>query len=194
MNKRKGIHGFQICGLVLIMVSMLAICLSGCGKEEEQQPADIKDEAAVEESVEESVEVQESVEEMVAEESTEEIIVEEEVEDDTANLSNEEWVNSLMLEVERPTYLVFNELTGEKKELDDGAEYTLVEGDELGIITPVLWAWESENARLYVTTEFKYNCEIFIINLDLIEQKTEFTNTYINRDGSPVSVTVYLSK
>ena len=178
---------------IFLAVLVLGSIMTGCGSKNEQSKApDTEDEIIAEASIE----VQQPIEEtVVVEESTDESTIEEaQTEDSIANLPNEEWVSSLRVKVERPTFLVFNELTGEKKELEDGAEYTLVEGDELGVITPVLWSWVSENARIYNTTEFKYNCEIYLINLDLIDQNTEFTLTYNNRDGEPVPVTVYLSK
>lgn len=196
MNQRNGLHRLRISCMILIMVSLLGACLmTGCGKEEATQLVDTKEEVVGEtatETADESVEVKQPVEETVAEESMEEIIVEEEAEDDTANLSNEEWV--LSLNVERPTFLVFNEIIGERKALEDGAEYTLVDGDELAIEIPSRWLWQGDNIGIYSTKENKYNCVVYTLNYDMISEKTEFATTYNNRDGQPVTVTVYLSK
>ena len=179
---------------ILCIACIFVLLCVGCGKKAEQEVPKNTEEIAVEE-VADSTETQQPVEEnVVVENIAEESSVEEQVEDSTADLSNEEWVNSLILKVDRPTFLVFNEITGERKALEDGAEYTLVEGDELGTTAPLFWIQSGENVRLYNTTEIKYNCLIYIINFDLIDQNTEFTVTYNNRDGEPVTATVYLSK
>ncbi len=186
MSTRKNLIFF------LCMTGMLAMLCTGCGKKEEAgQPADTNRVKA-----EESTEVQEpAIEETTAvvEESTEEMVAEEEqVEDDMSDLSNEQWVMSL--NVERPTFLVFNSITGERKALEDGAEYTLVEGDEFGITFPRRWLRQGNNITFYNSVEFKYNCAMFELNYDVIDEKTEIISTYNNLDGEPVTVTVYLSK
>ncbi len=187
MNTRKNVIIF------LCMTGMLAMLCTGCGKKEETGQQPDTNEAAVEESTEVQEPAIEETTTAVVEESTEEVATEEEQgEDDTANLSNGEWVDSL--NVERPTFLVFNSITGERKALEDGAEYTLVEGDEFGITAPQRWLWQGDNITFYNSVEFKYNCSMFELNYDMIDEKTEFTTTYNNRDDEPVTVTVYLSK
>ena len=178
--------------VILCIACILALLCTGCGKKAEQEVPKNTEEVTVEE-VAESTETQQPVEENVGVENvSEEASVEEQIVDSTANLSNEEWVKSL--NVERPTFLVFNDLTGERKALEDGAEYTLVEGDELAIEIPSRWLWKGDNIPIYETNENKYNCLVYHLNYDMIGEKTEFTTTYNNRDGEPVTATVYLSK
>lgn len=190
-SSKKGIFiGAAVVAIVILLAVIAIIVITKKGKSEVQQSTAIE-----EVTVEESAEVQKLAEEetVVVEESTEEATVEEvQVEDSTANLSNEEWVKSL--NVERPTFLVFNEITGERKALEDGAEYTLIEGDELAIEIPSRWLWQGDNIPIYETNENKYNCLVYHLNYDMIGEKTEFTTTYNNRDGEPVTATVYLSK
>jgi len=190
-SSKKGIIIGAIAAVIVIILVVVVIALITTKNSNKVTEKPIETPKV---EVEVPVETEDPVEEIVkVEESTEEVPVEEPVEDPTANLSNEEWVKSL--NVERPTFLVFNELTGERKALEDGAEYTLVEGDELGIEVPSRWLWQGENdIYLYVNTENKYSCIVYQLDYDMIGEKTEFTVTYNNRDGQPVPVTVYLSK
>ena len=196
--RRKGIHAFGANGVVIVMSMIMALCLGGCGKEEaagQEDKAVVTQEVSAEVSEEqvsdEAAQMQEESE--VLEESAEDAtITEEQTVDAMANLSNEEWVKSL--NVERPTFLVFNSITGERKALEDGAEYTLVEGDELAIETPKLWFWNGDNIELYSTLDKKYNCIVYTLNYELIDKNTEFTVTYLNPDNENVTATVYLSK
>ena len=175
-----------ILGMMCLLFGML-----GCGqKEEVQQPVDTK----VEVAVEQTVKGQEPEEEIIAEEETTEkaIVEEEQVEDPTANLSNEEWVKSLNLQT--GTYLIFNDTTGERKVLEDGQEYTLLEGDQLAFWWPLDWKIKNRRTNLLYESELKYDCSFMYFNNDEIGERTELIIDVDDADGNRLSFTVYLSK
>ncbi len=186
MSTRKNLIFF------LCMTGMLAMLCTGCGKKEEAgQPADTNRVKA-----EESTEVQEpAIEETTAvvEESTEEMVVEEEqVEDDTANLSNEQWVESLNLQT--GTFLIFNDITGERKVLEDGQEYTLLEGDQLAFWWPLDWLLFKDDITLYTDEDLKYTCRVYNLNLNVISDKTKFYAQCTDENEQKITTIVYLSK
>lgn len=201
--KRKTLGKHLLTGIASVcLVVSLTACSATKESKVEELPSDVEsveqsvetEASEIRESAEETVDVSEEVAEESMEESTEEAVVEEtEPEVDTSQLTNEEWVD--YLDVKRPTFLVFNAITGERKAFEDGAEYTLVEGDELAIKTPSRWSWKKDNnILLYDSSEYKYNCVVYSLNYDLIGENTEFTVTYENRDEELVPVTIYLSK
>lgn len=176
---------------IFCCVSMLAFLCAGCGKKEEVQQS-----TAIEEvTVEESAEVQQPAEEetVVVEESTEEAIVEEEqVEDSTANLSNEEWVQSLNLQT--GTYLIFNDTTGERKVLEDGQEYKMLETDVLAFWWPLDWKLRNERIGISFENKAKYECMLLYLNYEEIQEKTEVIMDVEDANGNEIPFTIYLSK
>jgi len=176
-----------VLGMMCLLFGML-----GCGqKAEVQQPIDTKEDVSVEQSVE--VQQPEKEETIVVEESTEEPVVEvEQVEDPTANLSNEEWVQSLNLQT--GTYLIFNDTTGERKVLEDGQEYTFLEGDQLAFWWPLDWKIKNRRTNLSYESELKYDCSFMYFNNDEIGERTELIIDVDDAEGNRLSFTVYLSK
>lgn len=191
-SSKKGIFiGIAIAAIVILLVVIAIIVIAKKGKSEVQQPANVKEEVTVEETVEVQKPVKEET--AVVEESTEEETVEEvQVEDPTANLSNEEWVQSLNLQ--KGTFLIFNDTTGERKVLEDGQEYTLLEGDQLAFWWPLDWMLLMENYSLFHSSELKYACSVYDLNLDAISEKTEFSVICSNENNENVTITIYLSK
>lgn len=186
-----------------IRTLLLTMCLVGvicaCGSEEENAAAEVTN--VVEESVGTEVAdiemgniADDVTEESIATKEQAQAMVEDVVEDSMENLTNEEWVQSLNVQV--PTFLVFNENTGERKVLENGQEYVLMEGDEIGFIGPKgakLLALE-EYVILYTDSEIKNGCLVYYIDWNLIGKKTEFTRKCKTEEGEILSVTVYLSK
>lgn len=179
MHTKKKLSGI-IAGLAAVLA---AVSLTACGQKEnaaDTQPADTKVAAQTTETT--IPEVQGDVEE-TAEVS----------EDPTANLSNEEWVESLNLD--RAVFLVFNSITNERKVLEDGQEYTLAEGDELAYIYPLDW----ENAgfkplSIYKNFEFKYKCVFMDLDYDSMDNNTEIVISFKDADGNEAHTTLYPSK
>lgn len=175
----------------LCMTGMLAMLCMGCGKKEETEHSANTNEIAVEESVE----VQEPAKEetIVEEELTEEVATEEEqVEDDTANLSDEEWLKSLDLQT--GTYLIFNDTTGERKVLEDGQEYKMSETDVLAFWWPLDWEIKNRRTNLSYESELRYDCSFMHFNYDEIGERTEIIIDVDDADGNRHSFTIYLSK
>ncbi len=154
---------------------------------------------SIEEVAIESVE-EETLEESIVGETTSDATVEsneesvEESEVSVENLSNEEWVKSL--NPDKAIFIIFNDITGERKVLEDGQEYKLMEGDELGFTYPRQSMFPIRYPiYCYTDTEIKYRCMIFNLNLDAITTNTEVRIICERRDtGEEVETTVYLSK
>lgn len=184
MNRRKGLYQLKNRFIMLMIGSMLSVCcLNGCGKEA-QESAEPQEEVMVEESVA----VQQSVEEekTAVEESTEEAIVEEE-------LSDEEWFESLNLTDAR--FMIFNDITGERKLLENGQQYTLLEGDELAFWFPIDEIFVELNPSiLYNDIESKFTCVFIDLNYDQIGNNSELILHVEDADGNDVYATIYLSK
>ena len=66
-------------------------------------------------------------------------------------LSTEEWIESLNLDTY--TFIVINTITGEKRVLNDGEHYTLVEGDKFGYFLPEGWTFCDTSAMRPYTVD-----------------------------------------
>lgn len=188
MNRRNVIFKLEKRLIVLVVVSLLGVfCFCGCGIEDTQEPV-VKEEGV---GVEESIEVQQyTEEETLVEESTEEAIVEEE---QVEELSDEEWFKSLNLTDAR--FMIFNNITGERKLLENGQQYTLLEGDELASWYPGEWKFIGlEPSVLRNNIEARFGCVFIDLNYDQIGDNSELTLHVQDADGNDVYATIYLSK
>lgn len=191
-NSSKKIIVMVVCAAVLA-IALLAVCvliLTNQGKGEAEKPAD-----TMETAVEETAEVQqpEEAEPVVAEEAAETTVEEEQAEDATENLSDEEWFHSLNLD--GAWFMIFNEITGERKLLENGEHYTLLEGDELASWYPLDWKFVGLNPmELYGDLENRFDCIFIDLSNKQISEDTKLTLYVKDTDGNEVQATVYLSK
>lgn len=177
MYTKKKISGI-IAGLAAVLA---AISLTACGQKESADAQPINTEVAEQTAEASTPGVQETVEE------TEEVPAVE-------KLPNTAWVAQLNLD--KPTFLIFNDTTGERKVLEDGQEYTLVEGDELAIWRPQDWDWEREvrsGLLFYSDIEAKYGCWVYDL-YDRIGHNTMVALGFRDSDDNEVLITtIYLS-
>lgn len=112
-----------------------------------------------------------------------------------ASLSNEEWVDALNIQM--PTFIIFNEVNGNRQVLENGQKYTLQEGDLLAVETPprTYMGGMTDDYILCPDSEIKYGCRVFYLNWNYITIDTEFTLRYTHEETEEkADVTVYLSK
>lgn len=178
----------KVLTVVLCMFSL--VLLEGCGSEKksEEVPAAVIEEQTV--AVEETVEVETEV----VEETVESAVETESVEETVENLSNEEWFKKLNSDT--MVLVLFNDTTDERKILEDGQEYTVLETDELAIWYPFEWNGIAsiDDMSLYNDIFLKYNCIVYDINFDAVAEKTEFMVNFYGKEDILASTTVYFSK
>lgn len=188
-------------GSIFFLTLATVAIMTGCGQTNGNKQTDAKNDAVPEQTVEQSAEqvvvepTVESEEEVVVEESTvESEVVEETVEEvDPSTLSDEEWIKSLNLD--SGVFLVFNDTTGEKKALEEGQEYQLLEGEKLAFWWPLDWKMGSIQTDLSfdVPMDFEHSYST-IIFADTTFETTEMKFQTSDADGNTYTSTVYVSK
>lgn len=184
---------------IVLFSAILAMCLlGGCGQKASTAPDATNDKVA--EATNEAGKVQDtSVEEnsvadtIVESETDPEEEEQEATEASLSELSNEEWVKSLNLE--EGTFILFNESTGERRVLEEGSDYTLLEGDEIGFWYPLDWKKDEwKFGSLLWIMDYKYECLTmnFDINETIDNKKIEMA--LFDTEGNPRSYSLYLSK
>ena len=182
---------------------IMALCLCACGDASEVNNTDntesvnsaevesvseetTSDEQPVEE---ETVEIQEESEQETADD-IEETIVEEESQE---QLSDEEWFKSLNLDTAR--FMIFNDVTGERKLLEEGEQYTLLEGDVLAFWYPLDWKLvDLAPIGLYTNVKNNFDCLFLDLYYDHIGENSELTLHVQDANGNDVYTNVFLSK